>query len=244
MPSLLRSLCLSLLLPVAVLAAPAPDRPVLEQSVENWLGERDHWAFTQRAVEYEDGKPHERLERYDPSQPGDARWALLAIDGHPPTDPERAAWAKKKFKKNRKRFDSPLGDFFDFGKAKLVEDTAKLARYEVPLRTDKTWFFPVEKVLVFVTVNKETKALERLSADVREPFKVLFGLAKINEGAIDLSFLNYDAETVPGPESAKPSGTARVSMQRFGERVEFTWSDFKRVTPYADPLAKKDAREE
>ena len=34
---------------------------VLEEAVERWLGERDHWAFTQRAVEYDDGKPRERL---------------------------------------------------------------------------------------------------------------------------------------------------------------------------------------
>src|SRR5205814_1544352 len=47
----------------------AADTSMLELAVENWLGERDHWAFTQRAVEYESGKPRERLERYDPSKP-------------------------------------------------------------------------------------------------------------------------------------------------------------------------------
>lgn len=237
----LRVLCFGLLALVSAgWAAPAAaQRPLLEQAVENWLGEREHWAFTQRAVEYEGGRPRERLERYDPSQPGDARWQLLAIDGRAPTDAERAAWGKKKFKKNRRRFDSPLGDFFDFNKARVVEDGARIARYEVPLRTDKSWLFPVEKVLVTVTVNKETRALERLSADVREPFKVFFGLARINDGEIDLSFLNFDADAAPGPESAQPSGTARVSVSRFGERVEFTWSDFKRVTPHPANTAKK-----
>jgi hypothetical protein len=235
---LFRAFCFLCLLP-AGWAAPAVQPSLLEHAVENWLGERDYWSFTQRAVEYEDGKPRERLERYDPSQAGDARWKLLAIDGRPPTDAERAAWAKKKFKKNRRKFDSPLGEFFAFDRAKVLEDGARLVRYQVPLRTDKSWLFPVDKVVVHVTVNKETQALERLSADVREPFKVLFGIARINDGALDLSFLNFDADAEPGPESAQPSGTARVSVQRFGERVEFTWSEFKRVTPYADPVAKK-----
>lgn len=234
-----RLACFLLLLTTG-LAAPAAPKPLLEEAVERWLGERDHWSFTQRAIEHERGKPRERLERYDPSKPGDARWSLLAIDGQPPTEAQRAAWAKKKFKKNRRRFDSPLGEFFDFERARPLENTAKVARYEVPLRTDKNWLFPVDKVHVIVTVNKETRALEHLSADVREPFKVLFGLAKITEGALDLSFLNFDDDAPPGPETAQPSGTARVAVSRFGERVEFTWSDFKRVTPHGTAVERKE----
>jgi hypothetical protein len=59
--------------------------------------------------------------------------------------------------------------------------------------------------------------------------KVLLGLARITDGKLDLSFLNFDDDALPGPESAQPTGRARVSVYKFGERVEFTWSDFKRV---------------
>lgn len=204
---------------------------LLEQAVENWLGERDHWAFTQRAVEYDNGKPRERLERYDPSIAGDGRWTLLAIDGRTPTEEERAAWAKKKFKKDRRKIDAPIGDFFDFGDAKIVSQSDTLIRYEVPLRRDKNWLFQTDKVKVVVSVNKETKALEHLAAGVSEPVKVLLGLARITAGKLDLSFLNFDDNALPGPESAQPTGSARVSVYKFGERVEFTWSDFKRVSP-------------
>src|SRR3954468_657697 len=79
--------------------AQAAETSLLERAVENWLGERDHWAVTQRAVEWDDNKPHERLERYDPSKPGDGRWTLLALDGKAPTAEQQAAWAKKKFRK-------------------------------------------------------------------------------------------------------------------------------------------------
>jgi hypothetical protein len=209
-------------------AAPAAP-PLLEQAVENWLGERDHWAFTQRAVEYEDGTPWERLERYDPSRPGNERWTLLAINGRLPTPEEHAAWAKKKFRKKRRHFDTPIGDFFDFQDSRIVEQTDRLVRYEVPLRRDKNWLFQADKVRVVVSVNKETRALEHLAASVREPVKVLLGLARITQGKVDLSFLNFDDDAEPGPESAQPTGSARVSVYKFGERVEFTWSDFKRV---------------
>ncbi|MGH7947147.1 MAG: hypothetical protein ACREH8_11960 [Opitutaceae bacterium] len=215
--------------------APAPS--LLEQAVERWLGERDHWAFTQRAVEYEDGKPRERLERYDPSRTGNERWTLLAIDGRFPAPDEHAAWARKKFKKNRRGIDTPIGDFFDFHDAKIIAQRDQLVRYEVPLRRDKSWLFQADKVRVVVSVNKDTRALEHLSASVSEPVKVLLGLARITAGKVDLSFLNFDDDAPPGPESAQPTGSARVSVYKFGERVEFTWSDFKRVSPLATASA-------
>lgn len=205
--------------------------PLLEEAVEKWLGERDHWAFTQRAVEYDDHRPRERLERYDPSKPGDARWTLLAIDGRPPTAEQHAAWARKKFKKNRRRFDSPIGDYFDFRDAKVIADTPKLIHFEVPLRRDKNWLFQTDKVKVVVSINKETRALEHLRATVREPLKVLLGLARITDGRLDLSFLSFDDDAQPGPETTQPKGSARVSVSKLGQRAEFTWSDFKRVAP-------------
>jgi hypothetical protein len=227
----MKKTCLALfaLLAAGMVARAAPPS-LLEEAVQSWLGERDHWAFTQRAVEYDGGTPHERLERYDPSLPGNARWKLLAIDGHAPTAEERAAWEKRKFKKHRRRFDSPIGDYFDFAHARTIRETPTTIDYDVPLRSDKNWLFPTDRVDVVVTVNKQSRALEHLTARVREPFKVLLGIARVTGGALELDFLNFDDGG--DPQSAKPSGSARVSVSKFGERVDFTWTDFKRVTPY------------
>ncbi len=226
-----RRLIVCWLMLTALVRAAEGGTALLEQAVDNWLGERDHWAFTQRAVEYIGDKPRERLERYDPSKAGDTRWTLLAIDGKTPTPEQRAAWAKKKFKKNKRHFDSPIGDYFDFKEAKVVAETPALVQYEVPLRHDRSWLFQADKVNVRVSVNKETRALEHLTANVREPVKVLLGLAKITDGNLDLSFLHFDDDAAPGPESSQPTGSARVTVSKLGERAEFTWSDFKRVIP-------------
>lgn len=209
----------------------APD--LLPRAIENWLGERDRWAFTQRAVESDGESTHERLERFDPSKPGDARWELLAVDGHPPTPAEREKWAEKKFRRRHKKIDTPIGDFFDFDAARVVAETPALIRYELPLRRDKNWLFPVDKVGVRVTINKETKALEHLSAHVRAPFKVLLGIARITGGEADLDFLHADPGSA-APGKTQPAGEARVSVAKHGERVDFTWSDFKRVNPMRD----------
>jgi hypothetical protein len=215
----------------AAIARAAAAPTLLEQAVDNWLGERDNWAFTQRAVEFDDGKPRERLERYDPSKPGDGRWTLLAIDGKQPTEEQRAAWAKKKFKKNKRKFESPIGDYFDFRSATIVSETPKVVRYQVPLHREKRWLFETDKVKVVVTINKETRALEHLTANVREPVKVLLGIVKITDGALDLNFLPFDVDAPSGPDATQPKGSAHVSVSKPGGRVEFTWSDFKRVVP-------------
>jgi hypothetical protein len=206
---------------------------MLEQAVENWLGERDQWAFTQRAVEYNQGEPRERLERYDPSQPGQRRWTLLTINGRQPTPEQHEAWARKKFRRNPRRFDTPIGDFFDFKEAKMVDETKSSVRYEVPLRGDKNWLFEADKVHVVVTINKRSRALEHLAAHVREPVKVLLGLARIVDGAVNLNFLNLAEDAPSSPETTQPTGTAQVTVSKFGERAEFHWSDFERVTPAA-----------
>lgn len=215
-------------------ASAATSPALLQGAVQNWIGERDHWAFTQRAIEYQENIPHERLERYDPSRPGDERWALLAVDGKPPTPQQWQKWAEKKFKRHHHKVEMPLGELFDFHEARIVAETPKLVRFDVPIRSDKNWLFPVSKVDVRVTINKDTRAVEHLTAHVREPFKVLLGLARVTGGDLDLNFLPIE-DNDPIPASAKPTGTAHVSVSRFGERIDFTWSDFKRVVPYREP---------
>lgn len=219
-------------------AAATDNSALLDHAVENWLGARDQWAFTQRAVEYDDGRPHERVERYDPSQKPESRWTLLTIDGQKPTPEQHAAWAKKKQKhRTGQKFQSSIGDFFDFTKAKVLSDSAGLVSCEVPLRGGRDWLFQSDKVKVIVTINKQTQALERITANVREPVKVLFGIAKITAGHVDLRFHDEtpDSPDNPGPGDGKPQGSVRMNVTRFGERAEFTWSDFKRVAP---PTAK------
>jgi hypothetical protein len=158
---------------------------------------------------------------------------LLAIDGRPPTPAEREKWAEKKFKGHHKKMDTPIRDFFDFDAARVVAETPQLIRYELPLRRDKAWLFPVDKVGVRVTINKETKALEHLTAHVREPFRVLLGIARVTGGEVDLDFLHVNPSN-PAPAATHPAGEAHVSVAKHGERVDFTWSDFKRVNPARD----------
>lgn len=221
----MRWLLLSLLLTSVGLARPE-HAAILRQVADSWLGERGHWAFTQVVREYDgDSVKQERRERFDPSRGWANRWELLAVDGRAPTKEEREALTQRKNKKSRKSKPAPP-DSFDFENAKVLEETADTIRYALPLRSTVEWLFPINKVELVVTINKQGPALEQVQARISEPFRVALGLARVLD--IDLD-LQMQPPPNPDPAEAKPTGTARAVVSKFGDRVEYFWSDFKRI---------------
>jgi hypothetical protein len=203
---------------------------LLRQVAKEWLDERDRWAFTQFVREYDgDRIKQERLERYDPSKGYARRWELLSVDGKPPTEKQWADWDRRKNKKPR-RSRPDIAERFDFANARVTEETAEVVRYLLPLRSGIEWLFPVSKVELLITINKTgaAPALEQVQARISEPMKVALGLARILD--IDLD-VQMEPPPMPDPADAKPSGTAQAVMTKFGDRVEYFWSDFKRVEP-------------
>jgi len=230
---------LSLLI-FSCLSLQAQTPPLLRKGVVRWLGERDNWAFTLHVREFNGGKVKEdRIERYDPSKPGIDRWQLIAVDGNPPTDDRRADWQKRKTKK-RKNPGKPLDEYLEFEHATAVKETEKTISYHVPLRNNNSWLFPVEKVELTVSVDKNSFAIENIVAGIDEPFKVALGLARVLDVDLDMQMNPSEVrETATDPALAKPDGKAKVVVNRFGERIEYTWSDFKRVGN--GPMAKTKA---
>ena len=220
-----------LLLLVATPLVRGDDTALLQKVASNWLDERDHWAFTQLVREF-DGKEmkQERVERYDPSKGFAQRWQLISINGQPPSEKELNEWRSRKNKKQRR--DRPgLGENFDFSKAKVAEETPETIRYELPLRSSVDWLFPISKVELLITINKRGPALEQVQARISEPFRVALGLARILD--IDLD-VQMQPPPAADPAEAKPTGTAHAVVTKFGDRMEYYWSDFKRVEIAAD----------
>jgi hypothetical protein len=205
---------------------------ILREVANNWLSERNRWAFTQIVREF-DGKElkQERREHFDPSRGYTNRWQLITINGREPTEKEAAEWSARKNKK--KRNEKPgLADNFDFDTAKILEETDRTIVYELPLRSNVEWLFPISKVEFIVTINKSGPALEQVQARISEPFRVALGLARILDIDLDVQMAPPPAAD---PADAKPSGTAQAVVSKFGERVEYYWSEFERVD---DPVTK------
>lgn len=210
------------------LAARADD--ILRDAVSRWLDERDNWAFTQVAREYDGGKlKRERVERFDPSRPDRDRWELLQLNGRQPTPQEKAELMDRKNKKRRKH-TAAIADYFDFDRALFAGGDRQAVRYELPLRSSAEWLFPVDKVTLVLTIDKATRAVTRVQAKIDEPFRVALGVARVLDVQLDVAteLPPPDAPTAD-PAAAKPSGTARAVVTKFGNRIEYEWSDFQRV---------------
>ena len=208
----------------------ADQTALLRQVVDAWLADRDRWAFTQTVKEY-DGRAlkEERVERYDPSRGYAARWELISINGRKPTPDELAEWTKRKNKKQRKR-RADAAENFDFENAKVIEENARRIRYELPLRSGVEWLFPISKVELLLTIDKSGPALEQVQARISEPFRVALGLARILDVDLDVQMQPPPAAD---PADAKPSGAGQAVVTKFGDRVEYAWSDFERVADSA-----------
>jgi hypothetical protein len=196
---------------------------LLEEVADKMADERQNWAFTQHARETaSNGEVTERVERYDPSRGPARRWELLKLNGRTPSAEEVERWSKKK---NRTRSKAPktLEDYADLSQARVREETADSVTYDVPLRSSAGGLFPGHKISLALTVNKETKAIERAQAGIAEPFKVALGLARV----IDL---DLDLEMDDAASAEKPQGTASAVINKLGKRVEYHWSEFTRVT--------------
>jgi hypothetical protein len=212
--------------------------PLLNRAAERWLAEGDRWAFTVHVREFDNAEVKEdRVERFDPSKPGWDRWELVTVDGRAPTAARRLAWAKAKARKHR-FVPKSLAEYVDLDNATVVGTTPIGVRYHLPLRSNRSWLFPMDHVDLTVTVNRTTAAIEQVEAGMREPFRVALGLARVVDVDFDLQMnpsRQRGAES--GPASAHPAGLAHVVLSRLGERIEYTWSDFHRVASPPGHLA-------
>jgi hypothetical protein len=234
-----------LFLPVFTLATFLPamraETPaLLEEAVEKWVAGTDDWAFTQRVRTFDDEKVKlERLERYDPSRPDNQRWHLLEIDGKPPTDAQREYWERRKNRKPKRRVESTLGKYFDFEHATVAKETEEVVRYEVPLKKEGTRLVPLDKIIVEIVVNKATRSIEQVVGGLREPIRFALGLAKITDMWLDVRFDPMLHDLTPEDGETQTSGAAHVVLFKMGDRAEYAWSEFKRVTPFPSATSRE-----
>lgn len=227
-------LCLGALVS-AELRAQTP--PLLAKAVQRWAAGQGELAFTQETRFFQaDGRvKEERIERYDPSLPDSRRWRLVEVDGQPATDAQREKWETKKNGRPRRRMDESPAKYLDLEHAVLIGEDARDARFRVVLRPEAQRLLEVDDIEVVLTVDKPSGSVAVIGAALREPMRVLLGLARITDLDVDVH-VSPAAEGSPNsPEEVESGSTARVTISRLGRPVEFNWSDFRRVPAPAAP---------
>lgn len=207
---------------------------LLANAFEQWAAGREDMAFTQETRFFlDDGKVKEaRIERYDPSLPDRTRWRLLEVDGRAASDEQRQKWEAKKNGRPRKKVVKDPAEYLDLDHAALVDETPKSARFEIGLRPEAARLLAVEKIAVIITVDKESGSVTRIGATLRQPIRVLLGLARITDLDLDVRIEPPDGDSVRKSGEIQDGSTAHVAMSKLGNPMEYNWSDFKRVTSY------------
>lgn len=208
--------------------------PLLAKAFEQWSGGSEDLAFTQRTrFFFDDGRvKEERLERYDPSLPDSRRWRLIEVDGRSATAEERQRWETRKNGKPRKHVVKAPSEYLDLEKATLLDDIAGRARFEVGLRHEAARLLAVENIAVLITVDRESGRIAHVAATLRQPIRVLLGLARITGLDIDVRMESESENSADKSGTVKTGSTARVAMSKLGNPMEYNWSDFKRVASF------------
>lgn len=209
---------------------------LLLKAVHLWSEGRQDLAFTQRTRTLNDDQStqYERVERYDPSLPDARRWRLLEVNGRQPTEEERRDIEDKRNRKPRKRAGNPPASYLDLDNARQAGETDRIAHFEVGIKPEVSRLVALDKLVIKISVDKSSGTVERISAALREPMRVAFGLAKVIDVDLDVQFEDSSSAATATGEVA-PESTARVKLTKLGNPQELSWSDFKEVTAYHPP---------
>jgi hypothetical protein len=211
--------------------------PLLAKAIQRWSAGQGDVAFTQQTRYFQDDGQvkEERVERYDPSLPDNRRWTLVEVDGRPATDAQRKKWETRKNGKPRRKLDESPSKYLDLEDAKLIGETDRLARFRILLRPEAQRLLEVDDIDVVLTVDKQSESIAVVGAALREPMRVLLGLARITDLDVNVRIVPVDEGSPDSPDEVESGSTARVTISRLGRPVEYNWSDFKRVASFAGP---------
>jgi hypothetical protein len=217
------------------LQAEAP--PLLVRALQRWSAGQGDLAFTQQTKVFlsNGAVKDERVERYDPSLPDSRRWRLIEVNGMPATDEQRRKWESHKNGRPRRKVDESPSEYLDLEHAMLINENPRDARFRIPVRPESQRLLATENIDVVITVDKQTGGVAGIGAALREPIRVLLGVARITDLDVDLRINPIDEASPEAADEVESGSTARVKMSKLGRPVEYDWSDFKRVSSFSGP---------
>ena len=207
--------------------------PLLASAIKTWASGKEDWAFTlrTRTLDAHGGVKAEKIERYDPSLPDEQRWRLTEFNGNPPSETKLMSERRKNRKPRKYGTDSP-DKLLDLDHAMVRDQTPTTVTFEVPVRPIAVGLAQTDKLVVLITVDRKTEAVERLTTQLLGPMRIALGLARITDVDLDLSI--DPAEEKAKTEGSEANGTAHVTLTALGGRMDYAWTDFKRVQGWTE----------
>ena len=211
--------------------------PLLAKALARWTEGSEDLAFTQltRRFQWDGNLMESRVERYDPSLPDPNRWRLLEVNGIPATPEQRATWEQRKNARTRKVVAKSPYTYLDLDHATLLSQTPTSTRFAIGLRPETARLLALENISVLVTVDNQTGSIVSIAATLRDPIRVLLGLAKITDLDVDVRVEPADEDSTTNSGAVMAGSTASVKISKLGRPIQYDWSDFKRVASYSGP---------
>jgi hypothetical protein len=219
------------------LGMPAEAPALLATAIQHWSAGQGDMAFTQQTRTFlADGQlKDERIERYDPSLPDSRRWRLIEVNGQPASEEQRLKWEGRKNRKPRRKVDESPSAYLNLDEAVPIGETPKNTRFRIPLKQESKRLLDLDDIDVVITVDKQSGIIAAIGAALREPMRVLLGVARITDLDVNLRISTGEEGEGADPDEVESGSTARVKISKLGRPVEYSWSDFKRVTTYSGP---------
>jgi hypothetical protein len=210
------------------LPAGAETPPLLASAIGTWASGKEDWAFTLRTrmLDAHGEIKEEKIEHYDPALPDERRWQLVEFNGNPPSESKLMSERRKNRRPRKYGTESP-DKLLDLQHATIRDQTPATVTFEVPIRPIAVGLAQTDKLVVLITVDRKTEAVERLTTQLLGPMRIALGLARITDVDLDLSI--DPAEEKAKTEGSAANGTAHVTLTALGGRMDYAWTDFKRV---------------
>lgn len=207
-------------------------------SAIEWDFERS-WAFTETSFSDESL----RVGRFDPSQPVESRWSLLAFDNRQPTIEETEAFLEEKEGERLSQDsngDDGLLDLVDIDSLELEKETdsAWLFSFTPTMGDDDDKF--LKKVGGEIRILKDGPRVDYMNIRNTKPIRPIVG-AKIKRMVMNFRFEPaVDGGPIVVKEiTAGASGSAFLVV-RFDEIETISFSDFEFVGDEASPPRRQD----
>ena len=195
----------------------------------------DRWAYTETTRGLEDKRVW--VTRVDPSKPESDRSVLLTVDDRTPTPADLERWRNDGGDVPKPLGDiPPLATLVDLKDLRVANDDVTTVVFELPLKSDSAEF-PAEKFQTLFRVNKSQRAFEEVTVKLRDSFRVA-GVLKVTEAGLVARFQTLDPAHPPQAVLLKGGGAARIVLVKVARDFETKRSDFTRVTPFEETVAR------
>ncbi|WP_448548768.1 hypothetical protein [Thalassotalea fusca] len=200
----------------------------VEQAISRFENRiRDKISFVVKRFENEEGDISQRVERYDPSNNGNANWQLISVNGNTPSTKQRQQYLEEKLNRQKegKAISIRLRELIEFETLTVTHEngTTSTAAFEVntkPLGIDASG-----KLAGKLRYNKQLAYIEAINITNKETFSPMFS-AEITDLDVSLEFSLFNDEVVIQKQAMEMKG----SYAFFAEIEEVstaTYSDYK-----------------